>query len=73
VRLIHAVVTMREPADIVNVNLGLGDHAFGADRLNLIHQSLQRSPTVMHKRNFAFVLCRDAFRSSRTASQGQDG
>jgi hypothetical protein len=23
VRLIHAVVTMREPADIVNVNLGL--------------------------------------------------
>ena len=60
----------RKPADIVNVNLGLGDNALGADRLNLIHHSVRGPTTVMHNRNFAFVLGRDAFRSCRTADQG---
>jgi hypothetical protein len=51
VRLVHAVVAMRKPADIVNVNFGLDDLTLGAYRLNLIHQAVRRSTTVMHKRN----------------------
>jgi hypothetical protein len=66
VRLVHAVLPVREPADIVNVHFGLGDDSVWIDRLNFIDKPIVSATAVMNYRDFPLVLCHHALGRRRT-------